>query len=804
MSVEQDRDARLAALAQWLSANGAEFPHVGFGVFAEGHGGKATSHIVHGEVAIRIPLRLAISVPNVRRAWPELALEGPEIGADKWALVYLFLAVNRRNTDPSFFWAPFIQAEPKVVGTPVTYEDGELEQMRGTNLYEAVHGIRSKLRALAVHVPVLRREHPRLLGDAPCEYEDLAWAYECFWSRAFAARIGGEDVACLLPLCGMLNHSPTAHVTYVTSEPSGPGADDGWFAIRCEEDVFEGEQLYANYRHRSNEKLLLNYGFAYDKNELDAFAVKLSLAREDPLFAQKTRALQFSSLAPEHYLTEDPENPIPDTLVDALRVLCMDDAEAYYYQPAPAGTHGPISDRNEVEALSTLSRLLRDHLAKQVFTDVEADQALLASGTLSPRMRGIVLYRCGQARILRHAAAVASQRALAFVSGLKRGFRYYPPRGPAGGTTALEKFNAKAMELGVFTAVRYDVEKTTGDTIMVATKNIDAGEAVMKIPSRFLISGTAIESHGGKLAGVAESIEDFEDVAALFLNEHSSDPSFSFFFEALPSTRSESMLWSDEELYLIEGTKLHALTVEMKEELAKNRSRLTRKLVKQGYLARKSQMMPLDQYLFFHTVASQRIVEGDEGEALMLLPFLPRHSPFDKLSRVFDADGNLLLVAQRPIRVGEEVYDSVGPTQTCDHVLFYGFAMESNPCECMPIDIECKLVEEDDLQALRDEVSKALAVDSGCHFLRPDGTVCDKLLFAVQLPLLKDKQRLEECLRSYSVRCDDQKARDSVGQVLDAMEKGLKKGVTGLAGCYVEKLRQILLCSMSQLKNTSE
>jgi hypothetical protein len=322
------REQAIPQFLAWLERQGVQHQRVGLG--ASALGGLAIiarEDIAPGDVVIRVPLSAVINDLTVRRRhWPDLAtFDGPAIGADRWALVYLFLAVER-SLGPRSPHAPLLAVLPSVVRTPVSYTNDELALLRGTNLHEAVLGIRSKLHALADHLPALA---------SPISYDDLVWAYEVFWSRCFAVLIDSEEVASLVPLCGMLNHSPESRVTYITD------AQESTFAIRSEMCVRAGSEFFNNYRHRSNEKLLLNYGFVCDENSLDAFTLRVRVIEEEPLVAEKKALLAARKIPWEHYLTANgTDDPIPASLYECIRILCMDEAELYFFDAAehPAGS----------------------------------------------------------------------------------------------------------------------------------------------------------------------------------------------------------------------------------------------------------------------------------------------------------------------------------------------------------------------------------------------------------------------------------------------------------------------------------
>lgn len=86
--------------------------------------------------------------------------------------------------------------------------------------------------------------------------------------------IEGDQIGAFVPLCDMTNHSPNARVDYFSDIISDR------FALMTRDGVAKGKQIYNNYGLRSNEKLLLNYGFIMSNNPTDSFYFKISFSSE--------------------------------------------------------------------------------------------------------------------------------------------------------------------------------------------------------------------------------------------------------------------------------------------------------------------------------------------------------------------------------------------------------------------------------------------------------------------------------------------------------------------------------------------
>ena len=82
-----------------------------------------------------------------------------------------------------------------------------------------------------------------------------------------------------------------------------------------------------------------------------------------------------------------------------------------------------------------------------------------------------------------------------------------------------------------------------------------------------------------------------------------------------------------------------------------------------------------------------RLMEGDKGEPVFVpLPFLPRHSPYHKLDKHYDAGARAFVFrAACDARAGQEIFDSAGSDQSFDHFLRGGFLLFQNPADFQDI-----------------------------------------------------------------------------------------------------------------------
>jgi hypothetical protein len=140
-------------------------------------------------------------------------------------------------------------------------------------------------------------------------------------------------------------------------------------------------EIFNNYGPKPNEALLLSYGFVMPDNPNDTYWVQLGIMDQDPYREFKLRALDALSLSLRQQLSL--AEPLPSTLLAALRICLMDEREVQAFSladllglglghghghghtPNPDGVNLDaliISYRNECVMWDTLAQLLQARL----------------------------------------------------------------------------------------------------------------------------------------------------------------------------------------------------------------------------------------------------------------------------------------------------------------------------------------------------------------------------------------------------------------------------------------------------------
>lgn len=184
-------EERLRRFILWLQENGvqlrvstiksSEGKSKGLGVFSVCDNNEG--------VLMVTPLYLAITPMNV--------LQDPEFGkvyaklfedgdVDDRLLMFVFLMVERIR-ESSSFWAPYLDVLPTSFGTPLWFTEKELQELKGTALYNATKIQLKNLKALfANKVKPFAQQFLSSIGvfKREIDFQDFLWANCIFWTRA--------------------------------------------------------------------------------------------------------------------------------------------------------------------------------------------------------------------------------------------------------------------------------------------------------------------------------------------------------------------------------------------------------------------------------------------------------------------------------------------------------------------------------------------------------------------------------------------------------------------------------------------
>ena len=274
---------------------------------------------------------------------------------DRTVLVF-FLAIERQRGMTSH-WGPYIRELPSIFSNPLNWSRAETLRLAGTRLGGAtkfhdcallqltevcVPAFIAILRAqliLSANTKAIASGAISLAQDA-LSPDRLAWSHSCVSSRAFSLFLNGQRTIALVPLGDMLDHSPDAQIEWRTDDTAGQ------FSIISHDRLPAGSIMFNNYGAKSNEELILGYGFFMKSSVLETLYVRLAVDDMNEMRCRDNRGYDcdhmsitsgdigenFLSrrLAHGHYLST--RSPVPPTFLTSSRILMMSPTELYTWR----------------------------------------------------------------------------------------------------------------------------------------------------------------------------------------------------------------------------------------------------------------------------------------------------------------------------------------------------------------------------------------------------------------------------------------------------------------------------------------
>ena len=288
---------KLEACIKWLRENDGfidervEFKHTtNTGISAHVKDSVATD-----QPLIRVPENLLITNEKAQEAF-QLGTE--VINTDHPnSLLQLYVAKLKFEEDAGSFFKPYIDLLPLQLEQPYFWDANDLQLLKGTDIYLV----------MKQHLPKLLQEWTSLLQKlkiAPSDdlaelhapdadlfdylqkcppegpkvswtsFSSYVWAAGIFASRAFPKialtnRCLSINEAFLYPIVDLLNHNNDTKVKWYS--------ENGQMCFVTQETLKSGNELFNNYGNKSNEDLLLSYGFVQDNNQYEDSRLTLRL-----------------------------------------------------------------------------------------------------------------------------------------------------------------------------------------------------------------------------------------------------------------------------------------------------------------------------------------------------------------------------------------------------------------------------------------------------------------------------------------------------------------------------------------------
>lgn len=332
-------------------------------------------------------------MPRENMAPPMSAEELVNSGADRIKVhpnfVLTLWYTLKQMREPESFWRPYFDMLPAHIPTPLSWSEEELQVIKGTNLYEGLPQLRCLLKKVW---STLNR-----VDDVSYTLEEVEYCWTLFTSRAFtvstdtsrdevhthimkynqsdqaAASSASHTEPALVPFADLFNHDVTAIVKYRTNNLRQT------FNLDIQTLKQNGQEIFNNYGAKSNESLIVGYGFTIldtdddvylpesndssasngstpytirrQSNPHNTYWVQINIDERDNLRSKKLRLLEKRGIPFRHHIPVD--GTLPSNLLDAVRICMLDNIELYFLDAPlydstelPTSAHDPSRTSN--------------------------------------------------------------------------------------------------------------------------------------------------------------------------------------------------------------------------------------------------------------------------------------------------------------------------------------------------------------------------------------------------------------------------------------------------------------------------
>lgn len=323
----------------------------------------ATEDVAVRQPLISVPKELFLSFESAKEnGFAQVLRDYPQLEQVPDEILAAHLMVERRRGTSSK-WAPYIAALPRVVDTPIDWDDAELDVLEGTTLKVMVGAMRSGLKRDYdnIHEPLISA-YEELLGGLT--YDDYVWAMTMVFSRAFSLK--GRKY--MVPVLDSFNHSPgpVEHLEDVVDIEEEDGVPTLW-TFRAADAFSTGSECTGVYGVYSNAKLLYSYGFVLRSAAASAASVDFWVKPmpTDPQRRAKegllARCPHDEKLFSFDFRGSIRERHIAPRLLWSARIIALAPDEM---QSAQDAFRGMVSPENEKAAYESLRGSLSAKLAQ--------------------------------------------------------------------------------------------------------------------------------------------------------------------------------------------------------------------------------------------------------------------------------------------------------------------------------------------------------------------------------------------------------------------------------------------------------
>lgn len=392
--------------------------------------------------------------------------------------------------------------------------------------------------------------------------------------------------------------------------------------------------------------------------------------KDDPLVDKKKEILSERSIdlvfllhgtnLPSLKMTE---STLLEDMITAARILQLDETEWYFIED---DDFGPLSPRNELEALNFIHSITCDLLHFASSEDAELLQAL-------------------QDQVVDKIVCFANEHA-ENTAGVR-----------CTGQAEMQLFYW-AIKQGVKSKLNIAEFEGLGRGAM-ATMNLNVGDVAVEIPQSLIIcEDTALRSD---MRQVLENIDGLASETITLLwsmrEHHNVHSEFMPYFAALPKSFNTGLSFGIDALTALEGTLLLEEIVQAKEHLRAQYESLCSTLFASNPEIFSPEFYTWDQFLWacelwYSNSMKVAFPDGKLKTCLVPVAGLLNHSLYPHVMRYSTIDTkteSLKLYVSRPCKSGQQCYLSYGPLPSSNLITFYGFLLKGdNPYDTIPIELD--------------------------------------------------------------------------------------------------------------------
>ena len=229
---------------------------------------------------------------------------------DKIGMV-IFVLTERKNEFSRFH--TYLSGIPKSFEEyPVCFEDQELEQLKGSPLYQMV--LTSK--------KYWKEDFDKLskkFEDLEMTFEEFIHAKLAVRSRTFCITVDGEETVAMCPFADMFNHNRPCQTTWLYDEKQKA------FLVKATDDIPRGNEIFDTYGTKSNAEFFMNYGFLVPENERNHYSLTVGLLPTDPQYVIKCLLARATHPSMTFMVVETLDDNLMNKFVSWVRFVVFDE-----------------------------------------------------------------------------------------------------------------------------------------------------------------------------------------------------------------------------------------------------------------------------------------------------------------------------------------------------------------------------------------------------------------------------------------------------------------------------------------------